>query len=68
MLREHPGGYLRSQGVFEERLFKPSVVPLTIAPAPPQEDLPQAPATGAPSCGPPSGARLLLALEPQEGC
>ena len=30
--------------------------------------MPQAPETGAPACGHPSGARLLLALEPQEGC
>ena len=37
-------------------------------PAPPQEELPQPPASGAPSCGPTSGACLLLALEPQEGC
>ena len=34
----------------------------------PQEELPLAPHTGAPACGPTSGARLLLALEPQEGC
>ncbi|XP_020184356.1 uncharacterized protein [Aegilops tauschii subsp. strangulata] len=27
-----------------------------------------APSSGAPACGPTSGARLLLALEPQEGC
>ena len=34
----------------------------------PREELPQPPATGAPACGPTSGARLLLALEPQEEC
>ena len=54
--------------MFEERLFKPSATPHVTTPAPPQEDLPQAPKTGAPACGHPSGARLLLALEPQEGC
>ena len=36
--------------------------------AQPREELPQPPASGAPVCGPASGARLLLALEPQEGC
>ena len=55
-------------GVFEEWLFKPSASPHVMTPAPPQEDLPQAPKTGAPACGHPSGARLLLTLEPQEGC
>ncbi|XP_073353817.1 uncharacterized protein [Aegilops tauschii subsp. strangulata] len=55
-------------GVFEERLFKPSTAPPIAAPAPPQEDLPRAPATGAPACGPTSGIRPLLALEPREGC
>ncbi|XP_073367884.1 uncharacterized protein [Aegilops tauschii subsp. strangulata] len=38
-------------GVFEEQLFKPSAAPPTAAPAPPKEDLPQAPVTGAPACG-----------------
>ena len=55
-------------GVFEERLFKPSATPHVTTPAPPPEDLPQAPETGATACGHPLGARLLLALEPQEGC
>ncbi|XP_020149620.1 uncharacterized protein [Aegilops tauschii subsp. strangulata] len=55
-------------GVFEERLFKPSATPPPAEPAPPQEELPQPPALGAPACGPTSGACLLLALEPQEGC
>ena len=55
-------------GVFEERFFKPSLTPNITTPAPPQEDLPQAPDTGAPAYGHPSGARLLLALEPREGC
>ncbi|XP_020163986.2 uncharacterized protein [Aegilops tauschii subsp. strangulata] len=54
--------------VFEERLFKPSAAPPSAEPASPQEELPQPPASGAPTCGPTSGARLLLALEPQEGC
>ncbi|XP_020184710.1 uncharacterized protein [Aegilops tauschii subsp. strangulata] len=55
-------------GVFEERLHKPSAAPSAAEPAPPQEELPQPPASGAPACGPTSGARLLLALEPREGC
>ncbi|XP_020170794.1 uncharacterized protein [Aegilops tauschii subsp. strangulata] len=54
--------------VFEERLFKPSAAPPSAEPVPPREDLPEAPSSGAPACGPTSGARLLLALEPQEGC
>ena len=55
-------------GVFEERFFKPSSTPHIATPAPPQEDLQEAPKTDAPACGHPSGAHLLLALEPQEGC
>ena len=55
-------------GVFEERLFKPSALPSLSNTAQPREELPQPPASGAPACGPTSGARLLLALEPQEGC
>ena len=55
-------------GVFEERLFKPSTTPPLSGPAPPREELPQPPISGAPAYGPTSGARLLLALEPQEGC
>ncbi|XP_020175695.1 uncharacterized protein [Aegilops tauschii subsp. strangulata] len=55
-------------GVFEEWLFKPSAAPPSAGPASPLEELPQPPASGAPTCGPTSGARLLLALEPQEGC
>ncbi|XP_020151682.1 uncharacterized protein [Aegilops tauschii subsp. strangulata] len=55
-------------GVFEERLFKPSAAPLAAEPTPPQEELPLPPTSGAPACGPTSGARLLLVLEPQEGC
>nr|XP_020147052.1 uncharacterized protein LOC109732264 [Aegilops tauschii subsp. strangulata] len=54
--------------IFEERLFKPSAAPPAADPAPPQEGLPPPPASGAPACGPTSGAHLLLALEPQEGC
>ena len=55
-------------GVFEERLFKPSATPPLSRIAQPREELSQPPATGALACGPTSGARLLLALEPQEGC
>ena len=55
-------------GVFEERLFKPSAAPSLSGAAQPREEPPQPPASGAPVCGPASGARLLLALEPQEGC
>ncbi|XP_020171512.1 uncharacterized protein [Aegilops tauschii subsp. strangulata] len=55
-------------GVFEERLFKPSTAPPAAGPASPQEEFPPAPLSGAPACGPTSRARLLLALEPQEGC
>nr|XP_020197453.1 uncharacterized protein LOC109783261 [Aegilops tauschii subsp. strangulata] len=54
-------------GVFEERLFKPSADPPVAGPTPPPKELPQAPLSGAPACGPTSGARLLLVLEPQEG-
>ncbi|XP_073363340.1 uncharacterized protein [Aegilops tauschii subsp. strangulata] len=55
-------------GVFEERLFKPSAAPMLSSATQPQEELPQPPVSGAPACGPASGVRLLLALEPQEGC
>ena len=55
---------LQEPGVFEERLFKPSAAPPTAEPAPPQEELPPAPTSGAPACGPTSRARRLLALEP----
>ena len=55
-------------GVFEERLFKPSATPPLSRTALPREELPQPPTLGAPACGLASGARLLLALEPQEGC
>ena len=54
--------------VFEERLFKPSAAPPAAEPAPPHEELPPPPASGAPARGSTSGARPLLALEPQEGC
>ncbi|KAM3241334.1 hypothetical protein ACQJBY_054372 [Aegilops geniculata] len=33
-----------------------------------QEELPPPPTSGAPACGPTSGACFLLTLEPQEGC
>ncbi|XP_020153551.2 uncharacterized protein [Aegilops tauschii subsp. strangulata] len=59
---------LQEPGVFEERLFKPSAAPLLSSTTQPREQLPQPPASGAPACGLASGARLLLALEPQEGC
>ena len=55
-------------GVFEERLFKPSAAPPLSGPAPPREELPQPPTLGAPAYGPTSGARLILVLEPREGC
>ena len=55
-------------GVFEEQLFKPSSTPPLSSTTQPREELPQPPVTGAPACGPTSGARLLLALEPQEEC
>ena len=55
-------------GVFEERLFKPSAAPPLSRTAQPRQELPQPPAMGAPAYGPTFGARLLLALEPQEGC
>ena len=51
-------------GVFEERLFKPSVAPSLSSMAQPREELPQPAALGAPIYGPASGACLLLALEP----
>ena len=52
-------------GVFEERLFKPFVAPPAAGQAPLREELPPVLPSGAPTCGPTSGARLLLALEPQ---
>ena len=55
-------------GVFEERHFRPSATPPLSSTTQPREELPQPPATGALACGPTSGARLLLALKPQEGC
>nr|XP_020152209.1 uncharacterized protein LOC109737489 [Aegilops tauschii subsp. strangulata] len=58
----------KEPGVFEESLFKPSAAPPTAEPAPPQEELPSPPTSGAPACGPTSGAHPLLVLEPHEGC
>src|SRR3954462_5935749 len=55
-------------GVFEERLFKPSAQPTLSNVAQPREELPRPPASGAPICGPTSGARLLLTMEPREEC
>ena len=46
-------------GVFEERLFKPSATPPLSGTTQPRAELPQPPVTGAPACGPTSGARLL---------
>ena len=54
--------------VLEEWLFKPLAAPRAAEPTLPQEELPPAPTSGSPACGPTSGARLLLTLEPQEGC
>lgn len=54
--------------VFEERPFKPSATPPLSSMTQPREELPHPPAMGAPACGPTSGARMLLALEPQEEC
>ena len=54
--------------VFEERRFKPSAAPPAAGPTPPQAELPPPPTSGAPACNPTLGARLLLALEPQEEC
>lgn len=51
-------------GIFEERLFKPSVALSLSSTTQPREELPQPPATGASACGPTSGAHILLALEP----
>ena len=55
-------------GIFEEQLFKPSATSSLSSTTQPRGELPQPPASGAPVCGPTSGARLLLALEPHEGC
>ena len=60
-LPQEPRGFLG-------RLFKPSATPSLSSTEQPREELPQPPASGAPACGPASGARLLLVLEPQEGC
>jgi hypothetical protein len=54
-------------GVFEERLFKTSVVPPATGPTLLREEPPPAPSSGAPAYGPTLGARLLLALESQAG-
>ena len=51
-------------GDFEEWLFKPSATPSLSSTVQPREELPQPPTSGAPVCGPTSGVRLLLALEP----
>ena len=54
--------------IFEQQLFKPSATPSLSSVVQPREELPQPPASGAPVCGPALGARLLLTMEPQEGC
>src|SRR3954465_12249963 len=53
-------------GIFEERLFKPSALLSLSYIAQPREELPQPPTSGAPVCGPASGAPLLLTMETQE--
>ena len=54
-------------GVFEERLSKASIKqPQEVLPPSTDEALPPPPATGAPDCGPPSGARLLMTMVHQE--
>ena len=54
-------------GVFEERLSKASIKqPQEISPPSTDEKLPPPPATGAPDCGPPSGARLMMTMAHQE--
>src|SRR3954464_9101129 len=55
-------------GIFEERFFKPLAQPSLSNTAQPREELPRPPASGARACGPASGARLLLTMEPQEEC
>ncbi|XP_020189593.1 uncharacterized protein [Aegilops tauschii subsp. strangulata] len=57
----------QNPGVFEERLFKPSATPSTAGTTLLLEELPPAPAVGAPACGSTSGAHLLLAMEAQAG-
>ena len=54
--------------VFEERLFKPLATPALSSMVQPWEELPQPPASGALASGPTTGACLLLALKPREGC
>jgi hypothetical protein len=51
-------------GMFEERLFQPSVTPQAYDDAALGEQLPPAPNTGAPDCSLPSRDRLLLTLVP----
>ena len=55
-------------GVFEERLFQALATPSLSSAVQPREELPRPPASGAPICGPASGARFLLTVEPQEEC
>jgi hypothetical protein len=59
-------GEAQRPGVFEERLFQPSMRPPSVSQKDLPEDLPPPPTTGAPDCGPPSGNRLVVAIAPQE--
>ena len=53
--------------MFEERLTKASVKqPKEAVEMNTDEELPPPPTSGAPSCGPPTGERLLLAMTHQE--
>ena len=56
-------------GVFEERLSKASIKqPQEVSPPSTYEQLPPPPAIGAPDCGPPSWARLMMTMVHQETC
>ena len=59
--------------VFEERLYKPSIIPpsddeAASGPRSLEELLPRAPEGGAPDCGQPSGGRLVLTFTHEEAC
>ena len=53
-------------GVFEERLTRPSASPPDLGEKVLPEDLPPAPDSGAPDCGPSSGDRVVLAASVQD--
>ena len=60
-------------GVFEERLYKPSITPspddeATLEAQGPKYQLPQASSGGAPDCGHPSGGRLVLEFTHEKAC